>query len=188
MMAHEVPSLLADTDLGKIGPCMRALAPRQRNFVWALFQQGDRDATAAARKAGYKDGSGIRNTAYQLWHDEKIQAAIHEEGRRRLNGMVPFAIAKMTDIMEDPQSDKAVVLKGVNMVLDRAGLHSVSERKVTHEHSMSDPGMLEKIRLLAVQLGVDPEKLLGARLAKQQPAAIEAEYQEVRQPTLEDFL
>ena len=169
---------------------MRALAPRQRNFVWALFQQGDRDATAAARKAGYKDGSGIRNTAYQLWHDEKIQAAFQEEGRRRLNGMVPMALEKLASVMENPQTDPAVQLKGVNMVLDRAGLHGITERKVTHEHAIGDPGTLDKIRQLAFQLGVDPEKLLGARLAKQQPATtIDVEYEVVPgAPKMEDFL
>ena len=186
-MRNPIPVLITDAEVGKLGPGMRALVPRQRNFVWALFEQGNRDCTAAARKAGYADTPNLKMTAHALWHDERIQAAIHEEGQRRLNGMVPMALERLASILENPQTDAAAGLKGVNMILDRAGLHAVSERKTTVEHSISDPGTIDRIRLLAASLGVDPERLLGARLARQtQPKVIEGEFEEV--PSMEDFL
>lgn len=75
-----------DTELG---PAMEALDDRRRKFVRAVIQlqqNGIENVAAAARKAGYSDKKeGCKVRGHALIYDVRIQAALLEEGRKRIN-------------------------------------------------------------------------------------------------------
>jgi hypothetical protein len=156
----------------KYGPAMTALgSDMQRAFVIA-FVTGGSNATAAARSAGYKSNGhpdSLRAMAYHLVHMEEIQAAIQEESKRRMVGLLPAALDAIEQIVENPQHrDQAKVSFGI---LNRAGLHEIAERNVNVKVTLTHQEKIERIELLAARLGLDPKKLIGN--------VIDAEYEDV---------
>jgi hypothetical protein len=161
---------------GDYGPKFKALSKdRHRAFVLALVQQGSRDYTAAYKLAGYLSADEFANQeASRLAHDTRIQEALHEEASRRLHGLVPLALRTVGDIMENENAKDADRLKASLGVMDRAGLHTTTEHKITLELA-DDPEMLAQIKLLAERNGIPLERLLGARLSK----VVEGEYTDI---------
>ena len=174
------------------GPAMRRLTELQRKYVLVRVTQGTKNCSAAAELAGYsaKSYGSLKVQAHNLEHDPKIQAAIHEEAlrqaRHNLGSMLVRASERVGEVMENPQVTAGDTLKAAAMIFDRMGLHAVSEHKSTVEHIGDSPEVIDKIKRLAAQLGMDPERLLGARLNKQK--AITAEYVEVQPDPLKGFL
>lgn len=167
----------------QLGPAMRALNERQQRFVCCLFGQTKRDATAAARAAGYQgDDNTMRVQAHRLTHDPKIKTAIREEGERRLDVLSAMAIDRLGEVLEG-STDHKVILKAVDMTLNRTGFHETSERINRNETVETDGQKVERIIRLATMLGMDPKKLLGryapAEGAKPPVEAIDAEFKEV---------
>lgn len=157
-----------------LGPAMNALNDRQRAFVVALYASGTRNPVVAARMAGYEDnGSGaIRNQAHRLIHRDDIQAAILEEGKRRMRGLIPFAMKQLEEIAENPQHKQQAA--AVMAILNRGGIHEVTERNVNVNVKLSREEEDAKIRELAAKLGLDADKLLGS--------CVDAEFEEVKPP------
>lgn len=173
----------------QLGPKMNALVPKRRAFVQALMNQGTRNATQAAAAAGYPQTSNgsLRVMAYELMHDERVQEAIQEEAKRRICAMLPLAIETVAGIMENPQEGGAVRLKAATTVMDRSGVHAVSERIVTEAPLERDPDQVKRIMALAQVLGLPVEQLLGSRL-KQIEAPTEAEFMEFSMEGLEGLV
>lgn len=172
------------------GPAMRKLASEaQRKYVLIRVTQGKPNFTAAAEMAGYSavsEGS-LKVQGHRLERDPRIQAAIHEEALRQakhnLGSMLVRASERVGEVMENVQTKDEVVLKAASMIFDRMGLHQVSEHKTTVEHIGDSPETIERVRRLATTLGMDVEKLLGARLARQKPAVIiDVEHEDVVRP------
>lgn len=170
------------------GPAMRKLSTEmQRKYVLIRIAQGKPNFRAAAELAGYSAESenSLKVTAHRLEHDPKIQAAIQEESlrqaRHNLGSALVRASERVIEIMEDPQQKGAETLKAAGMIFDRMGLHAVSEHKSTVEHIGDSPETIERVKRLALSLGIDAEKLLGARLARQRAVevATDAEFVEV---------
>ena len=157
-MSNEIT--VSDSPRASYGPAMRSCNDRQRKFVISLLETGNDNYTLAARMAGYSGTSNtISVTAYRLSHDPKIQAAIQEEAKRRINaGLI---LATSTLVQHVKSIDAKVSLKAIEMILNRGGLHAQSEHKVTVEHQMSEPELLKSIAVMAQQMGVDPKHLLG---------------------------
>lgn len=151
----------------KLGPKMNALVPKRRAFVQALMNQGTRNASSAARAAGYSmdNDAALRVTASNLMHDDAVQEAIQEEAKRRICAMLPLAIETVAGIMENPQEGGATRLKAATTVMDRSGVHAVSERIVTEAPLERDPDQVKRIMALAQVLGLPIEQLLGSRLS-----------------------
>lgn len=175
----------------ELGPAMRALPnDRWRKVVDILLSQGKRDATAAVRAAGYVGTpDGLRTTAYRLMHDERMQKAIHEEGQKRLKGvMLALALDVHQELLENPQTEPAARLKAVQMVYDRAGMHAVAEERRVVEHIGSDPDSLKRIEQLAKSLGLTHEqlkRLVGNRVGvNMEVPTTDAEYVEVQPAAL----
>lgn len=180
-------------DEEKLGPKMKALTPLQRNFVICLSKRATRNNADALRQAGWAGKEeNLRQHAYSLAHDERIQEALIEHNRRQLKSLVPAAVEELATLLDSNQVDGSTKLKAVAMVLDRAGLHAVSEHKSTVEHIGQDQNLLQASQALAASLGIDLSDLIGARLAKRQKAipvpTIEAEYIEVPPVTMEDLI
>ena len=159
---------------GSYGPKMSALTDRQRRFVEALFNQGTRNATKAAEAAGYSDSSygSLKVQGHRLLHDARIQEAIHEHAVKALNGEVPASVATLIEIRDDPTATPNERRMATLAILDRAGMHGVSEHKTTVEHLGDDKNQLARIAAMALQLGIDPTQLVGRRLAKQLPPVV----------------
>lgn len=175
----------------KYGPKMAKLTPMRRAFVLNIMAQGDRNATRAAKDAGYSEVSpgSLRVQAHNLWHNEDIQEAIHEEATRRLKGLLPMAVNTIATIMENPQEGGAVRLKAAHGVMDRAGIHAVTEKISTPGDLAGNPDRVKRIMALAHALrGVPLEKFLSDHLtARPQPVITEATYVEMSTEGLEDL-
>jgi phage terminase small subunit len=183
-----VPARLPEPN-PRLGPKMNALPLMRRAFVSALMNQGTRNATEAAKTAGYSQNSynSLKVHACNLMHDDAVQEAIQEEAKRRITAMLPLAIETVAGIMENPQEGGAVRLKAATVVMDRGGVHAVSERIVTEAPLERDPDQLKRIMGLAQVLGVPVEQLLGARL-KALPTVSDAEYVETSMEGLEGLI
>jgi len=149
----------------KLGPAMSKLTERQRAFVVALLDFGGINPNKAARMAGYSvadGGAGLAVTAHRLAHDEKIQDAIQEEAGRRLRTGSIMAVKTLLEIADNPAAEHRDRLKAVEMILNRTGLHAISEKNVTVTHvDQTSDEMIKRIALLARNQGLDPVKLLG---------------------------
>ncbi len=153
------------------GPKMAALTDKQRGFIDAMFSMGGGNATKWAEAAGYSAVSkgSLKVQAHLLWHNEKIQAAIDEEAKRRFKGLVPSAMKTLVDVMDNPQSTDAARIKAGELLLNRGGFHGISEVRTTVEHIGDDPDQLKRISAMAAMLGLPVEQLLGRRLALKAP-------------------
>lgn len=158
----------------KFGPAMRSLTDMQQRFVLFLMDSGSSNATEAAEAAGYSTNSNqaLRQQGSYLMHDEKVQAAMREVGQARISGVTMKAIRTVEKALDS--TDHKAALKAAEMVLNRAGLHATSEHKVTVEH-ITDEDKVARIKALAMTLGLDPSKLLGAA-----GVVIDADYTEVK--------
>ena len=145
------------------GPAMKRLNERQRAFVTYMLDFGGRNNTRAALAAGYGGTSdSVRVHAHRLAHDPNIQAAIKEEGEKRLNSSSIMAVNILLDIADDPGTENKDKLKAVEMILNRTGLHAKTEHKVAVTHTdETSAEMIKRIEVMASGLGIDPKKLLG---------------------------
>lgn len=163
-------------DLGELGPAMRALpSDRMRAFVIAMHENaaaGDGCQWKAARDAGYagtdpdnrnKSTDSLKTTGHRLSHDERIQAAMLEEGRRRLGAMVPLGTSVLAQIIQDDSGKISTRdrMKAVSMVLNRTGLPETTEHKVITQRQYSEEEKIERALRLAKDLGLDGRALLG---------------------------
>lgn len=152
---------------GEFGPAMAALNVRQRHFVLALLDLGGRDATEAARRAGYSPGStnendgGRRVQAFRLMHDPKVLEAIREESITRMRSDGLALTHDLLEIAHDMEVDVKVRLKAIGMGLDRIGLHGISEHKVTVEDNRSRAELLRELVAGLRELGLEAGALGG---------------------------
>lgn len=161
-MTRDLIETEPDTELG---PKMRALSHLQREFVIALFEHGDNNATRAARVAGYTDNpNALKVTAHRMLHSPKIRAAMHEEAERRMDGGKLMALNWLLSIASNPQHKDQ--FKAVTAILDRSGLHATTEHKVTvRDQSKTDEAMVDRIKQLAIKQGYsdgETQKLLAS--------------------------
>lgn len=167
-----------------LGPAMIDLLPKQRAFVVAMLETGGQNNTKAAQIAGYSldNYDAARATAWRLAHDPKILAAIKEEANRRLHSGAILGASVLLEIANDPTHKDR--FKAASELLSRGGLVMATEHKITVERR-DDKGMIDKITVLAAQLGLDPRKLLGNAAP-----AVDAEFEDVTATSdgLEDLL
>jgi Terminase small subunit len=152
----------------ELGPAMKALTPRQQAFVMACMNMGvEVNYSQAARLAGYSDpgldSSTVRVAAHNLIHDARIQAAIHEQGRKKLKAATLEATSFLVEVVQDIKGKYEVKdrLRAANSILDRGGLHALSEHQVTVTNIKSREEKLLEVAKLAKMLGRDPKELLG---------------------------
>ena len=176
---------IADPDESTLGPAMLALTDAQRRFVMAMvFIGGTQKRCYLA--AGYADTAHNPNaaqvSAYQLTQHPKIQAAMLEVGINMLGAARIPAAKFLIDTINNDAVEMKDRLKATEMVMNRTGMHAATEHKVavTHIDKTSDE-MVKQITMMAKNLGVDPQKLLGG-------AVVDAEYVEVDNNSIEDIL
>lgn len=147
------------------GPAMQALpTDKQRLFVCAMLETGGRSMTEAARIAGYGSDDGhpnaLRVSASRLAHDADILAAMDEESAKRLRSNRILAVSTLEHIIKSGMKDSDR-LKAIEMLLNRTGLHAMSEHKVvTSDTSRSDEELVKRLRHLAKESGMPENELL----------------------------
>jgi hypothetical protein len=146
---------LPELDVADLGPAMRALSPRQRNFVVGKVFYG-LDNTNAAQAAGYSPLYASSNACH-LAHREDVQRALEEECRKLMKSEGPKSILTLVKI-RDGQSNKAADrIKASTELLNRAGLHAISEtHQHVHEH-VSEAEADRRILAFLAERGVPPD-------------------------------
>jgi hypothetical protein len=161
---------------------MRALTEIRRRFVQIYIERPTASVTAICRAAGYstggKSGVGIRTEAVRLLKNEKVLRAINEQLEKAFRGDAPIGRAVLLEIALDKEHPQR--LRAAEALLGRAGFPLLSEQKISVTHTdLTSEGMIERIKQLAFELGVDATKLLGhsnGHAAAEAPAiTIEAE-------------
>jgi len=146
------------------GPAMRALPERKRRFVLAMASDPFGYQADWARAAGYSDESGRATvTASELLRDPQVQAASYEVSRAHMMTLGPvLAAAGLLRIARDRSDPKH--FRALETLANRVGLHETSEHRVSVEHTdRTGVAMVERIKRLAADLGVDPGSLLGVQ-------------------------
>lgn len=147
----------------ELGPAMRECTEKERAFVIALYHYGG-NRTQAAAAAGYSTSdnrNALAVAGHVTYHRPRVQAAIKEwAAQTPLADLMPAALAAWKQIIEDEaHKDRAkMVIEAAN----RAGLHAVSEHKLTVEHRDDRREKIVALIELAKRLGQDPKALLGA--------------------------
>lgn len=152
-------------DEGYLGPAMKALpSDKMRHFVVAYCETGGTNAARAAIAAGYSVNNvdAAKVSAHRLLHDERIQAALREEGSRRLGAGVIAATSVLVETIQNESVGTKDRLRAVEMLLNRTGLPASTEVKHTIVHQdETEEGLLRRLAAAAKVLGVDPQKFLG---------------------------
>lgn len=145
---------------------MLALNERQRLFVLAMAADPFGNPTAWARAAGYSDvGGGAKVRGFHLIHNPVVEEAVLEYARGQLHTLGPIlATFGMLRIARNPRHPKH--LKALDMIANRVGLHETTEHRVTVNHTdKTGESVMERIRIAATKLGVDPSVLLGENVS-----------------------
>lgn len=197
-MATPNNAVRGDAHPHAIGPRMRDLSPRHRTFVQEYCRT--RNATQAARAAGYKDnGKGnIRGMAYEVLHREDVSKAVHEECLRRLRVHLPVNLELVQQIADgtaagpdDRPIAPSVRLKALEMLVGAGGAGPRVQVEHTGEVQVTVRDRWEKIARMAAARGEDPTLLLAnlpepervaimAAIERAENGAIDAEFEEVQ--------
>ena len=141
---------------------MRALNPAQRRFALAAVMFPLAKDWQIAKAAGYSTNShgALRVQAHVLFHSEKVIAALHEEASKRLRSSSVLGVSILVKIAQtDGHRDQ---LRAAEALLNRVGLHEMTEHKVTVDHrDETGEAMIGRVAALAKKLGIDPAVLLG---------------------------
>jgi hypothetical protein len=128
-----MPIAIDDEDIA--APSFRALSDRQRAFILALIRNGSGRGkrSLCAREAGYKGGAAqLAVKAHQLFHDPKIQKALHDATVAYLGSYQLFAIEGICRLAETATKEE-VKLKALLAIADRTGFASVQQIHVAKE-------------------------------------------------------
>ena len=158
-MTEEPANLPAVTpgDDAELGPRMQALTQLQRKLVNAYLEHPTWSATAMAIEAGYSQSSASVRGSVNL-RDERVIAAINEEGSRRLRAGGPLAVMGLISMVLNPQHKDH--FRACVVVADRSGYHALSEHKVT----VDDKRPQTKAELMAAVKGFAAEMKLSPQV------------------------
>ena len=176
---------LHSAEEGKLGPAMLALpTDGMRAFVYAMLDTGGQNQMLCAKESGYTGTERtLAVTGHRLAHDERVQAAIQEEARRRLNAGAILAVNTVLSIAANATHKDQ--LRAATAILDRTGLHTTSEHKVTVERSEDERAIIREIMEYGKKFNLDVKALLGAQGIDIE--TIDAEFTEATSPAKEDW-
>lgn len=144
--------------------------------------------------SGYGETPDSRkSTAYRLTHDPKILAAIREAADSMIRASILVGAGVLVEIANTPHHKDR--FKAAEALLNRGGLIVAAQHNVNLTVTEDTPNsqVIDRIKVLSAQLGIDPKVLLGraATPGLPNPLVIDAEFEEVSEPTaagLEDLL
>lgn len=162
-----------------LGPAMTVLNDRQRAFVIALNNAGGKNATEAARAAGYIDSGsgGIKVQAHHMLHDPRIQAAILEDARARFVGDLHETLDRIEGIAKNTQHPKQ--LDALKIKLHHAGMVEVKRTEIDVTGTVTFEQKIDRLTQLARATGKDPEEVLRRLGLQPVPEVTDAEFEDV---------
>jgi hypothetical protein len=163
------------------GPAMTALTPKRRAFVMALNNAGGKNATEAARAAGFKDTEFLRTSAYMLLHDPRIQAAIVEDTRARFSGQAGELNEQLTRISQTPGPQQ---LNAIKMMFHHIGLQEKQVVEHNHTITLTLAQKIEKVNQLRAAQGKELIALPATTVTE--PLVTDAEFTEIEDEPVED--
>jgi hypothetical protein len=157
----------------KLGPAMRALPnDRMREFVRILVQTGC-GAAKAGEAAGYDVGRSDGHVR-RLVHDERVQAAIQEEGIKAIRAHSAAGIRILAEIAGNPNEAARDRIAAVRELMQRGGFHATTEHNVTVTHR-SESEIDAELLALATEMGFTDEqkaRLVGRPVVRKVTEAI----------------
>lgn len=179
-----------------LGPKMQLCSEMERSFVWHYLlglADGERNATEAARKAGYSDPGGdsaaIRVRGYELMHRDRVKAALREVAETEFEGLLLPTVQAARNLIENPKHrDHAGTVK---TILSGLGLGETVRLKVEGEVTVNHTdAAIEDLRRLK-SLGVPREKLLEtfgfSGLSRYEAMLVEADRKRLPPPVDVEF-
>ena len=134
-----------EADWGELGPAMRAL-PKNKWRLYVEFYLLEKPGYGAQVNAAMRAGFFTEKTtpmnrariASRLHHDERIQAALVEEGRKIVRGCAPDAAKALLELVRD--KDHKDHARALGMVLDRVDpMVTRTDMNVVHRSSIPTP-------------------------------------------------
>jgi len=110
--------------------------------------------------SGYKGNrQAAEKYAQRLTKNYLVQEALKEAALCQLAGLIPKVTMALSNIVDDPEHPSH--FRAVDGVLNRVGLHDVTETKKTVTHAVDVRDLVAKIRSMAERLniGLYPDKL-----------------------------
>ena len=165
IMGQELATAV-EMETPEYGPKMLALTPLQRRLVEVYLDHPTWTVTAIAEEAGYaKSCAAVRGSVNM--RDNRVIAAINEEGDRRFKTGGPLAITALLTMVMNPQHKDH--FRACVAVADRTGYHALSEHKVTvdDKRPQSKAELIAAVKNVAAELGMSPkeiEKLTGEKI------------------------
>jgi phage terminase small subunit len=149
---------LAPIEEADLSPAMRALTPRQRDFVrWIVSGCSQKEA---ARRAGFsaKSEKSLEIYGNVTAHRPNVAQAIREESIKVMNGYGPKMIATLAGIAMNPEARPRDRITAANSILDRGGYNvSTSHRVDVHHHQPSREEVRARLAAACDELGFTPE-------------------------------
>jgi phage terminase small subunit len=171
-MTTENKSIVLADPGPECGEKMALCTPMQRRFVMALLMLGDLSHAQAARLAGSKASSAnsLNVAAHQMFHNERVQAAIHEQAANRLSSAQIMASSQLV-ILAHTSTNESVRLKALLAILDRTGHHQISETHVlSTNYNVNLDQDLDNLALLVknskIVISPDIQKMIDDRQKK----------------------
>lgn len=152
----------------ELGPKMLACTERERLFVLHYLticvEEGQVNASEAARRAGYADPGGdsasIRVQAHSLMHRERVREAMHEVAKTEFVGLLlPAVAARKKLVGNDKHPDHAGAVNSTLSAMgfgERSTLDVNLKGEITVNHTDAALADLERLEAL----GVPEEKLV----------------------------
>lgn len=165
-----------------LGPAMRALNDRQRQFVVNWNNGGGKNAAAAARAAGYSDEQGrAREHAHWLMHNPQVRAAMIEDLQTRFLGDAAEARATLAHMAFTPGKDQ---YKALMATLHHGGMIERTIQQVDHKMEITFSQKVDQVKQYAQAVVDDKFATQEARTAalavlKKYETVVDAEYEEV---------
>lgn len=144
------------------------ISPKQRAWTMAYLDAGDENASAAARRAQYGKDSPTPEAAkeaqkragYRNVHDPDVQAAIRELAHEKFRVAGYAATAALMALVKDNAHKDH--FKAIERVLAQNGMIAAVQIDHNHKVTVTEKDQIERLTVLAKQLGMDPKTLLGS--------------------------
>lgn len=163
----------------------RKISAREQRFVTAYCKLGGINGQAAATAAGY-GAAGAHVAAHRLLKRSHVLAAITAETEKFLRAGVALGAATLAELV-GPDNPPGVRLQAANSLMDRGGLRlaTLSEHRVVIEDHRTNNELLENIKQLSKELGLDAKLISGDTQTKNKrlpSVTIDAEFADVLAP------
>lgn len=156
---EELMAIISHEDAATLGPMMKGLPPKKRDFVFAFVNGGTAKPERAAILAGYGIGQEphyVKQVTRRLMSDPAIAAAIAEEAQRQYESHLILGQAYLMQMISDPKTKNGERIRAIELAAKLAGLGQKTEHtvNVNHTANLTPEEKLAKAVEMAKALGI----------------------------------